>query len=331
MAAARRRKAPRPDPGSAETRLAQAIAFHRWTLATPIDDHFMTPEQMRQQMPLPPEPAPQSRQAEQYLLTRVTCTLEVPSEERHLILAGARWPLAGTVTLTQGTRTRTVLAAGVYVLSSPLTEAERRALHARQDTQLREFDEGVANTRPILLRLTEERADPLFVLSLLVRYMPFKGTEIPKGQSVSLHSGEFTLEVLGDYAPNPLAPLADWDARRIDTLPFRLAGSKRIPPKPPVRRRPGPPEAGPSFAMALLADHLAATTTRQRHSPAPVIAELLRGWAPWIRSETYLSGKHVYNRIRRVKQSKDFRRTAREERLRAQAEAALYASHFPSP
>jgi hypothetical protein len=329
MAATRRRKAPPPDPGSAGRRLAQTIAFHRWTLGTPIDDHFMTPEQMRQ-MPLPPEPAPQSRKAEQHLLTRVTRTLEVLSEERRSILAAARWPLAGIVTLTQGTRTRTVLAAEVYLLSSPLTDAERRELQARQDTQLREFDEGVAKTRPILLRLTEEGADPLFVLSVLVRYMPFKGTEIPKGQSVSLRSGEFNLEVLGDRAANPLAPLADWDAGRIDKLPFRLEGSKRIPSKPHARRRRGPPEAGPTSGMALLADHLA-TTTRQRHTRATAIAGLLRGWAPWIRGETYLTGKHVYNRIRRVKQSKDFRRAAREEQLRAQAEADLYASHFPSP
>ena len=209
MAAARRSKAPPSDPGSAGRRLGQTIAFHQWTLATPIDDHFMTPEQMRQ-MPLPPEPAPQSRKAEPYLITRVTCTLEVPSEERFSILAAARWPLAGIVSLTQGKRTRTVLAPGAYLLSPPLTEAERRELQARQDTQLREFDEGVAKTRPILLRLTEEGADPLFVLSVLVRYMPFKGTEIPKGQSVSLHSGEFTVEVLGNRALNPLAPLADW-------------------------------------------------------------------------------------------------------------------------
>ena len=221
------------------------------------------------------------------------------------------------------------MAPGVYLLSSPLTDAERRELQARQGTQLREFDKGVAKTRPILLRLTEDRADPLFVLSVLVRYMPFKGTEVPKGQSVSLRSSEFNLGILGDRAANPLAPLADWDAGRIDKLPFRLAGSKPTPSKPHARRRPGPPEAGPSFGMALLADHLAATT-RQRHTRA-VIAELLRGWAPWIRGETYLTGKHVYNRIRRVTESTDFRRIAREEQLRAQAEAALYASHFPSP
>src|SRR5260370_6045055 len=149
MATARRRKAPPPDPGSAGRRLAQTIAFHRWTLATPIDDHFMTPEQMRQ-MPLPQEPAPQSRKAEQYLITRVTCTLEVPSEERFSILAAARWPLAGIVSLTQGKLTRTVMAPGVYLLSSPLTDAERRELQARQGTQLRECDKGVATTRPHL-------------------------------------------------------------------------------------------------------------------------------------------------------------------------------------
>ena len=329
MAGVRRGKTPPPDPESARRKLAHAIAFHRALLATPIDDHFMTPEQMRQR-PLPPEPAPQSRKTEQHLITRVTCTLEVPSEERRSILAAARWPLAAVATLAQGKRTRTVLAPGVYLLSSPLTDAERQELQARQATQLREFDEGVAKTHPILLRFAEDGADPLFVLSVLVRYLHFTGTEIPEGQSVSLRSSEFDLEVPGDRAANPLAPLADWDAGRIDKLPFRLAGSKRIPSKPQPRRRPGPPEAGPSFGMALLADHLA-TTTRQRQTRVTGIAELLRDWAPWIRGETYLTGKHVYNRIRRVNQSKDFRRDAHEEKLRAQAEAVLYAIYFPSP
>ena len=328
MVVVRRRKIPPSDPESAGRRLTQAIAFHRWTLATPIDDHFMTLEQMRQ-MSLPPEPAPQSRNTEQYLITRVTCSFEVPAEERPSVLAAARWPLAGIVTLAQSKQIRTVLAAGVYIFSSPLTDAERRELRAGQDTQLREFDESVAKTHPILLRLAEAGVDPLFVLSVLVRYMPLKGTEVPRGPSVSLHSGEFNLAVLGDRAANSLAPLADWDAGRIDKLPFRLEGSKRISTEPHRRRRPGPPEAGPSMGMALLADHFA--TTRQNRAHAATIAELLRAWAPWIRGETYLTGKHVYNRIRRVRPSKDFRRVAGEEKLRAQAEAALFATHFPSP
>src|SRR5216683_2491677 len=140
MAAARRRKAPSPDPGSAGRRLAQTIAFHRWTLATPIDDHFMTPEQ-RRQMPLPPEPAPQSRKAEQYLITRVTCTLEVPSEERLSILAAARWPLAGIVTLTQGKRTRTVLA--------PRSEEHTSELHSRSDLVCRLLLEKKTRLQPL--------------------------------------------------------------------------------------------------------------------------------------------------------------------------------------
>ena len=139
-----RRGRPRPPIPSPLEKLAHAIAFHRALLATPIDDHFMTPEQMRQR-PLPPEPAPQSRKTEQYLITRVTCTLEVPSEERRSILAAARWPLAAVATLAQGKRTRTVLAPGVYLLSSPLTDAERQELQARQATQLREFDERREN------------------------------------------------------------------------------------------------------------------------------------------------------------------------------------------
>ena len=48
MASVRRGKTPPLDPGPAGRKLAQAIAFHRRLLATFIDDHFMTPEQMRQ-------------------------------------------------------------------------------------------------------------------------------------------------------------------------------------------------------------------------------------------------------------------------------------------
>ena len=324
----RRKKAGHPDAGSAVERLTQVIAFHRATLSTPIDDHFMTPEQLRE-MPLPPEPAPQWRQAGQFMITRAMCTLEVLAEERAPILAAVRWPHAGIITLRQGKRIRNVSARGVYILSSPLTDSERTELRTRQDTQLREFDNCTTKTRPTLLRLVEDGADPLFVLSVLVRYMPIKGTEAPRGQSVSLRSREFDLRVLADRTPSPLAPLADWDAGRIDKLPFRLEGSKRIPSQPRSRRRPGPAEAAPSIGMALLADHLA-STTRQGHRHAQDIAELVRVWAAWIRGDAYLTGKHVYNRVRRIKESKEFRLVAREEKIRYRAEAALYTTHFPA-
>lgn len=309
-----------------EERLSRAIAFHRATLSTPIDDHFMTSEQLRD-MPLPPEPAPQWRHLGQLLITRAMCTLEVPAEERMPILAAVRWPLAGIVTLRQVKRIRSVLAPGVYILSSPLTDSERTQLRTRQDTQLREFNNCAAKTRPTLLRLAEDGADSLFVLSVLVRYMPIRGTETPRGRSVALRSPEFDLHVLGDRTPNPLAPLADWDAGRIDKLPFRLEGSKRLPSQPRSRRRPGPAEAAPSIGMALLADHLAATT-RQRQSHARDIAELVRVWAAWIRGDAYLTGKHVYNRVRRITECTEFRLVARDEKIRSRAEAALYATHF---
>lgn len=188
----------------------------------------------------------------------------------------------------------------------------------------------MAKTRATLLRLAEDGGDPLFVLSVLVRYMPIKGTEAPKGQSVSIRSREFDVRVLGDRTPRPLAPLADWDAGRIDKLPIRLEASKTIPPQPRPRRRSGPAEAAPSLGMALLADHFA-TTTRQRHMHARDIAELVRVWAPWIRGDAYLTGKHVYNRVRRIKDSKPFRLVARDEKIRHRAEAALSSTHFRSP
>lgn len=324
----RRKKGGHPDAGSAVERLTQVLAFHRATLSTPIDDHFMTPEQLRE-MPLPPEPVPQRRQAGQFMITRAMCTLEVLAEERAPIFAAVRWPLAGIITLRQGKRIRNVLAPGVYILSSPLTDSEQTELRTRQDTQLREFDYSASATRLTLLRLVEDGADPLVVLSVLVRYMSIKGTEVPRGQSVSLRSREFDLRALANHTRSPLAPLADWDAGRIDKLPFRLEGSKRIPSQARSPRRPGPAEAAPSIGMALLADHFA-RTTRQRRSYAQDIAELVRVWAGWIRGDVYLTGKHVYNRIRRIKESKEFRLVARDEKIRCRAEAALYTTHFPA-
>jgi len=324
-----RKEAGQPHTRSFVGRLAHAIAFHRATLATPIDEHFMTPEQQRQ-MPPPPEPAPEWRQAGQLLITRVMCPVEVPAGERTPILAAVRWPLAGIMTFQQAKRVRNILAPGVYILPSPLTDSERTELRTRQNRQLREYDESVAKTHPTLLRLAEDGADPLFVLSLLVRYMPMQGTEIPKGEPVVFQSHEFDVRVLGGRTPRPLAPLADWDAGRTDKLPIRLEAGKTMPARPRPRRRPGPAEAAPSIGMALLGEHFA-TTSRQGDIHARDIAELVRVWAPWIRGDAYLTGKHVYNRVRRIRVSKDFRRVARDEKIRYQAEAALYTTHFPSP
>jgi hypothetical protein len=326
----RRKTASHPSIGLAGDRLARAVTFHRVTLATPIDEHFMTAEQYRQ-MPLPPEPGQQQPGAARahVLITRVMLTIEVTAETRSSILATARWPLAGTMTFRQMKHVRNILAPEVYILPSELTDSERIQLSARQDRQLREFDEAVAKTHPTLLRLVEHGADPLFVLSVLVRYMPMRGTDVPKGESVVLQSGEFDIRVLGDHTSLPLAPLTDWDAGRTDKLPVRFEAGKRLPARPRQRRRPGPAEAAPSIGMALLADHVA--TSSRQGSHARDVAELVRVWAPWIRGDAYLTGKHVYNRVRRIRQSKEFRLVARAEEIQHKAEAALYATHFPAP
>ena len=157
-----------------------------------------------------------------------------------------------------------------------------------------------------------------------------RGTEVRKGESVALHSREFDVRVMGDRSSLPLAPLADWDARRIDKLPIRLEAGKSLPARPRQRRKPGPAEAAPSIGMALLAEHFA-TTSRHSGIHAGDVAELVRVWAPWIRGDAYLTGKHVYNRVRRIRQSKEFRLMAREEKSRHQAETALYVSRFAAP
>jgi hypothetical protein len=329
MGDVRRKKAGHPNTRSAVESLTRAIAFHRATLATPVDDHFVTPEHLRQ-MPLPPEPAPEWRQAGQFVITRAMCTVEVPAGERAPILAAVRWPLAAILTLRHGKHIRPILAQEIYILSSPLTDSERTELRTRQDRQLRDFDACVAQTRPTLLRLAEDGADPLFVLSVLVRYMPIRGTEVPKGESIVFRSREFDVRVLGDRTPRPLAPLADWNGGRTDKLPLRLDAAKTRPAQPRPPRRRGPAETAPSIGMALLAEHFA-TTTRHTRTHVSDIAALVRVWAPWIRGDAYLTGKHVYNRVRRIRESPDFRLVARHEKIRSQAEAALCATHFASP
>jgi hypothetical protein len=81
--------------------------------------------------------------------------------------------------------------------------------------------------------------------------------------------------------------------------------------------------------MALLAQP-PRIAGRRAHIGSSDIADLVRVWAPWIRGDTYLTGKHVYNRTRRIKTARVFRLAAREERIRYQTEAALLASHIAS-
>lgn len=326
MAHSRRDTVPCLKPGATLDRLDQAVAFHRATLATPIEEHFMTLEQL-QRMASPPEPGPQWRDPTKFLITRVMMTAEVPVEARAEVIAAVRWPIAGIMTLRQMKNVRNVLAPGVYILPSPLTDSERTELSARQERQLQYFNESVTKTRLTLVSLAESGANPLFVLSVLVRYMPMKGTEVPKDESVVLQSSEFGVRVLGHQSSNPLAQLADWDAGRIKKIPLRLEAGTTRPAQPHRHRKPGPAEAGPSIGMALLAE----PPGRRAHIGSSDIADLVRVWAPWIRGDTYLTGKHVYNRIRRIRASKDFRLAAREEKIRYQTEAALLASHFAAP
>ncbi len=324
----RRETLPCLRPGATLDRLDRAVAFHRATLATPVEEHFMTPEQLRRTPP-PPEPGPQWRDPTKFLITRVMMTAEVPVEARAGVIEATRWPIAGIMTLRQMKNVRYVLAPGIYILPSPLTDSERTELSARQERQLRDFDESVTKTRLTLVSLAENGADPLFVLSVLVRYMPMKGTEVPKDESVVLQSSEFGVRGLGHQSSNPLAQLADWDAGRINKIPLRLEAGTTRPAQPHRHRKPGPAEAGPSIGMALLAE-APATAGRRAHVGSSDIADLVRVWAPWIRGDTYLTGKHAYNRIRRIRASRDFRLAAREEKIRYQTEAALLASHLAS-
>jgi hypothetical protein len=199
----------------------------------------------------------------------------------------------------------------IFVIPAPLTAVEGEQLRRQQTERLAYFDRCVARTQSDLLQLTTEGANPLWMLSILVRYASRTGTAFPSSRVAVLPRSRFAFET----------PLS-WTKRGDVMEPVRLTGQEASSPPPPRLRR-GPAGIGVNVGMALLANYLQVAT--RRHGPhATGIAALFQEWGPDL---SPLNREIVYRRLKRLETSHagELRRLVREEAQQMKAEQAFFA------
>jgi hypothetical protein len=198
----------------------------------------------------------------------------------------------------------------VFVISTPLTSAEREHLRTRQAAQLAYFDTSIKETRGVLLRLTDEGASPLFILSILLRYARRGGTVFPSPRTARLSRSQFALGT----------PLS-WLKPAASPEPVRFTAQTTLAALSPVRRR-GPAGLGTNVGMALLANHFRVATKR-RTPHAAQIAALFRVWG---HNLDRLNRERVYRRIKRVQDehARDLRQLVLDEARQMKSDQAFF-------
>jgi hypothetical protein len=297
--------------------LDRSIAAVRKWLAMPVESMVRTEQEFRHRSPPPRPKGPVQPANDSYLMTRVVPWHEIPAESRRAFIDAFRQPERVVFSLRQGARqSGPIVLPMTFVVATPLTTAERTQLRRQQTAELERFDQCITETRGVLLQLATEGANPLFILSILLRYGSRSGTVFPSSQGAVLHRSQFALET-------PLAWLKPGAAME----PVRLAGATTSSP-PRARRRRGPAGIGSNVGMALLARHFrVATKRRQPH--ATEIATLFGVWGHDLHG---LNREIVYRRIKRVAEqhAKEFHRLARDEAQELDAERAFFERLVPS-
>lgn len=273
--------------------------FQKW-LAVPLESMFRTEEELRRHPPPPRPPGSVRMPAGSAVITQAFATFRLSAEARRETIHALRQPERLLLAMRQGSRRIPPFVLPiVFVFSTPLTSAEREHLRRQQSAQLAYFDTRIGETRAVLRQLTDDAANPLFILSILLRYARRGGTVFPSVQTAHLSRSQFALGT-----PLP------WLRQAASPEPVRLTAETTSEAPSLVRRR-GPAGIGANVGMALLANHFRVATKR-RGPHAAEIAALFRVWGDNL---GHLNREHVYRRIKRVRQehSRDFRRLALAE------------------
>lgn len=290
-------KEPHQAPGTPPQRLAVAAAFWRMRLSAPMVTAFQTAQEFaRRTIPAPSDAQLIGVPRKAFVVTQILCPMELSDVDRPALLASLRnaVDLEGVFTLKQGRRATLHLVRRLFLVSEPLTAREAEELSAHQAASLEEFERCLARTSDVLLKLTERGADPVYVLSVLIRYATRRGAEFPEGEQRRFPSADFVTVVPHARHKPPLA----WTVSQKGALPLSLQAWQVV--QPPVRRRrkPGPAETGLDAGMALLARHFEKVTERKH---AAEIAALFEVWGAAV-LRAPLTRILVYRRITRLKQ-----------------------------
>ncbi len=277
-----------------------AIRFWRGTLAVPWASLFQTRDDFdRTQAAAVGRPkargAAQRLRPGQFLVTGVSAAIELLDENRRAVVGGLDLPWLGVVPLKNHLTgdTHSLLIPITFIVSQPLSRAELEQLHARQAARVASYEAEVQQCYAVLLHLTEAGGDPLYILSVLLRFARQTGTSVPAKGIVTVGAPEFEHVMAHRPGEHPLA----WIRSRRAGIPGRLQARKRVEVAAPTRRRTGPAEMGPTAAMALLAGHLRATSGRPHWFN---IADLFNVFAPQLRHAGVLTREHVRRRVSRV-------------------------------
>ncbi len=190
--------------------------------------------------------------------------------------------------------------------SIPLSRPDIEKIVAKRKEDLHNFDQAVAASREALVSLTKNGADPVCIISVMIRYAWTRGTEVYPIHGVSFQPKDFDL-----IFPKGRNSLAEFEAAASGKPVTASLKARKIIGAPTARRKKtGPAEAWQSTGMAVLDDYLTIATTRPHHRE---IAELFSAWA-----FSHLENKHVARRIYRVlAHHEDFyKRRRHESRLR---------------
>lgn len=189
----------------------------------------------------------------------------------------------------------------------PLNADELSGLAATQQKSIADFETAVQQSHPLLLELTEKGAEPVYVLSLLMRFETARGTEPPRVTTLTFRPQDFDLKLPGGF-PSQLHALDAY--ARAKPVPARLQASRTIFREPARPRKRGPEGVRVSAYMALLAYHFQETTGWHQYR---AIAALVSLWCPWLRGGgVALTAENVRRRVNRAELTDGFRSLEKE-------------------